>query len=265
MKLLWRMALAFVVCLCLGVSATQAELIAHYTFDDGTAANSSGKANLDGVLVGNAVIVDDAVRGSKVLELDGVDLNENSSYVTIPDPDEQLDLSATGTGECTVAAWIYTEREVNPHQAVFSQGQWSEGVCLIVRGDAGSVLWSGRPNSVISEDMPPRSVWTHVAMTVSGSSTTFYIDGETSGVNLDRGGPLTAPVRDSAIGKEQAFEASSWIRYIFEGRIDDFRIYDNALTQAEIQAVMTVPEPATLTMTLMLLGSLVVLRIRRKR
>ena len=45
------------------------------------------------------------------------------------------------------------------------------------------------------------------------------------------------------------------------GQIDDFRIYDRALTQGEVEAVMNVPEPASVL--LMVLG-LVAMRKRRR-
>jgi len=257
MKLLLRTStLVLMVCLCLSVISTQAEMIVHYSFDDGTATDLTDN-DLDGTLVGTAVIVDDAVRGSKVLELDGVDLGANSSSVTINDPTSMLDLSTPG--EATVAAWVHVDRPIGtyPHSSIFSQGKWTEGVYLGVRADGqpNGVLVNGGPKIVSSTVPVPRGAWVHVAVTMSGNTSTFYIGGNPRGVDVDRTGPVRAPAELSIIGLDQRLEN----RWFFDGRIDDFRIYDEALSEAEIKAI--VPEPSTLV--LLAVGALALIWRRR--
>jgi hypothetical protein len=72
----------------------QAFLLAHYAFNDGTADDSSGRCN-HGALAGTAVIVNDPVQGN-VLSLNGAD-----SKVDLGNP-----LSLQITGDITVAAWF---------------------------------------------------------------------------------------------------------------------------------------------------------------
>ena len=69
--------------------------LAHYSFNDGTASDSSSNG-LDGMLQGGAEVVEDDERGQVLaLNLDDAD----DDYVTIDDPNGLLDFSASGPHE----------------------------------------------------------------------------------------------------------------------------------------------------------------------
>jgi trimeric autotransporter adhesin len=72
-------------------------------------------------------------------------------------------------------------------------------------------------------------VWQHVALTFNGAQLTIYLNGKSEGsIAVDR--PLAANKGNLAIGgKEDSFPAS-----VFEGRIDNVKIYDIALTAGQI-------------------------------
>ena len=77
--------------LLLITASARADLVARYTFDDGTAADSSGNAN-NGVIVGGVTSVDDAVRG-KVISFDGA----NGSYIRVAN---SASLNEIGRASC---------------------------------------------------------------------------------------------------------------------------------------------------------------------
>jgi len=92
---------------------------------------------------------------------------------------------------------------------------------------------AGQSNGPFSM-LPQTGVWTHIAFTYNGTSVLGYLDGVlkvTGAATADiqaRGNPLR-------IGVDGTFQQG------FNGKLDDVRIYNRALTQAEIQQDMNRP------------------------
>ncbi|MEN6425574.1 MAG: LamG-like jellyroll fold domain-containing protein [Phycisphaerales bacterium] len=86
----------------------------------------------------------------------------------------------------------------------------------------------------------PIGQWTHVGVACDGTTATMYIDGEPTG-----SGPFSLP---SATQATVVFGASTPEGYnAFKGALDDIRLYDQPLSEAQIETVMTgweaEPEP----------------------
>jgi Concanavalin A-like lectin/glucanases superfamily len=84
-----------------------------------------------------------------------------------------------------------------------------------------------------------RNVWSHVALTFDGAHMRLYVDGELVDTTSANGawatsGPLS-------IGCSAEFEDN------FEGQIDEVRIYNRALSEAEIRGAMSAPLPMAKT------------------
>jgi hypothetical protein len=76
-------------------------------------------------------------------------------------------------------------------------------------------------------------------VTINGDLTSFYLNGQLSGAtNQDRGNPIDNPTVDVCLGREQYSGSLPAGRWFFNGKLDDVRIYQRALSQAEIQSVM---------------------------
>jgi hypothetical protein len=78
------------------------------------------------------------------------------------------------------------------------------------------------------------NTWSHVALTWNGSTMRLYING-VEAASRARGGPMqttTAPLR---IGGNSPYGE------FFLGRIDEVRVYNRALSAAEIQSDMNTP------------------------
>ncbi len=78
--------------------------------------------------------------------------------------------------------------------------------------------------------------WTHVAITLSGTTATSYVNGV-----FDTSGTVGVPT-DSIV--DQTIGASYTPYYFLEGSIDDVRVYNRALSYSEIQELYSVPEPS---------------------
>jgi hypothetical protein len=204
--------------------------VARLTFDDGTANDSSGNGN-NGILVNGASVVADADRGN-VLLLDGTD-----DYVSLGNGGSLI-LSDNNQG--TITAWVKIAVSKS-HHSIVTKGEWKDAYSLLISGSTSSKdkLWTGNDTGVFSADPVPVGVWTHVAVTINGDLTTFYINGQVSGTaNQDRGNPIDNTNTAVCIGREQYAGSMPAGRWFFNGRLDDVRIYEKALDQAAIQLAM---------------------------
>jgi hypothetical protein len=97
------------------------------------------------------------------------------------------------------------------------------------------------PMQVFAANSITLNKWQHVLVTYTGgcanTSVTFYVDG----VAKTRSGASGSgsPTDDNGLSFEISSDSSD--QYCFDGRIDDVRVYNRALTPAEIQADMATP------------------------
>lgn len=210
-----------------------AGLVAHLTFDDGTARDSSGNGN-NGTLVNGASVVNDPDRGM-VLSLNGV-----NQYVDLGN-NPSLDLSAAS--QATITAWVKVAVTHN-HNSILTKGEWKDAYSLLIKGDTtpANLLWTGNDTSVFSGQPVLLNTWTHVAVTINGDLANFYINGQLSGsANQDRGNTIDNTGTDVCIGREQYAGSLPAGRWFFDGELDDVRLYKLALRQADIENVMNPP------------------------
>lgn len=111
--------------------------------------------------------------------------------------------------------------------------------------------------------------WHHVAVTWESTTNTatFYLDGAVYGtgsvdglntgseVGISIGGDTRAAGLLTATSNQGAF------RY-FNGDVDDFRVYDEALDSSQIATLAAIPEPSP---SVVLLAALGLIGLRRRR
>jgi hypothetical protein len=218
------------VVLALGATCLAADdgLVAHYTFEEGPGGvvkDTSGNAN-DGKIVGNVEYVK--------LENDkgyAMRFNAGNSYVDCGN-NPSLDVKDA----VTIAVWF--RPETNPYG--IEAGLVSNGSAL------GSYALTYVPGTcwwyVVGGDQPrlnlgsngirADSTWHHVAVTFDGKESRFYIDGNLDATiamdkraKINAGGPLYLryPIVYGS-SKERSFVCM----------LDDVRIYNRALSQAEL-------------------------------
>jgi hypothetical protein len=87
--------------------------------------------------------------------------------------------------------------------------------------------WS---HHLTASDTLPLSRWVHLAGTFDGKTMRIYVDGKECG-SMDRPGPVRANNFDLCLGNyAQGHDAH------LNGLLDEVKLYDRALTPAEIQA-----------------------------
>src|SRR5262249_29619126 len=98
---------------------------------------------------------------------------------------------------------------------------------------AGLTSTSGNSNAFGPSPLP-LNTWTHIAQTFSGGTVTLYVNGVQVATTA-----VTGNIQDTTnpleIGSDHIYGQ------YFQGSIDDVRIYNVALTPAQIQTDMATP------------------------
>ncbi len=239
--------------LCLVNNAT-ADLVAHYKFDEGSgtiAFDLSGN-NHHATLKGG---VNWAGEGSPVngdaLSFDGY--SDGVNHTTDPGTIDWVSVDpfdVTGGDGITLAAWIRPEGfYIGDARIITKQKTWSsidiwwmlstytDGTALRMRlktDDGGAD--NGTTTMFSDTGYLEAGVWSHVAATYDGSKMRLYHNGVEI-MSTDKTGTIqTDPTVAVAIGNGPLGDPGG-LRAPFHGLIDDVRIYNEALTQAEIETL----------------------------
>jgi hypothetical protein len=210
-----------------GYGTTQQQT--YLAFDEGsgtTATDGSGNAHT-ATLLGGATWTAGRT-GSAVL------LNGTSAYVSLPD-DIMVDF-----GDFTIAAWVYWKASGNS-QRIFDFGSGTGHYMFLTPRDGSSTIrFAITTNLSVGEQnikgtaALPTGQWVRVAVTLSGTTGTLYVNGVAVGTNAAMQlTPLQlGHTHQNWIGRSQ-YAADPY----FNGLVDDFRIYYGELSAAQIAAL----------------------------
>ena len=210
-----------------------AGLVGYWSFEEGTgniAYDKSGRGN-NGTLTNMSESIP-WVQGNtglgNALKFDGVD-----DYVNLGSS-PALNL----TGSMTISAWINT-KTIGGREDITADdtsaggiGQWLLEVSRTASNGKLSFGWGGNSGLVLGSTVLSVNTWYHVVAVRSGSSGawtgTIYINGA---VDVSTGAIATNPGTQlgSSIG-----QLGVQNQFNFNGSINDVRIYNRALSQAEI-------------------------------
>ena len=203
-------------------------LVAHYEFEDGsgsTIADSVGSN--DGTLVGGAAFVAGQVG-------DGLDLNADtsgSSKAEIAD-DAVFDFGADDFG---ISFWYYAD--TSSTALVLSKEAGSVGFEFIQVGT--TLAWSINGSSGSSNPALTGltlDTWHHITASRSGNDFTLYTDGDSDTKTI-----VTGSVTNAAEIEIGALNTST---LDFDGRIDDLRFYDRALSSSDASELRSYTGPS---------------------
>jgi Concanavalin A-like lectin/glucanases superfamily len=198
-----------------------------YGFNAGTGvqvSDASGQGNVG--TISGATWTSSGKFGS-ALSFDG-----STSWVTIADA-PSLDLRSA----LTIEAWVNPSSSAGWQSVVLKETSNGLAYALYAENNAqhpsGYVHTNG-DMAVNGTTALPLNTWTHLALTYDGATLRMF----TNGVQV---GSASAP--GAAVTSSQALRIggdSVWGEY-FKGLIDEVRLYNRALTAAEIQSDMNTP------------------------
>ncbi|MBI2327901.1 prepilin-type N-terminal cleavage/methylation domain-containing protein [Candidatus Curtissbacteria bacterium] len=210
--------------------------VAWWKFDEGSgpnAADSSGNGNA-GTLINNPTWTTGRIGQA-------LSFNGTTNYVSAPDSPS---LSVTGN-TITLAAWIKPSRTGANEQVVGKWGAGQDSYQFRINSNNGCNSTTNRitfrvesnSNCVLSNTALTAGPWWHVVGTYDGANLKIYINGE-----LDATAALITNLTDKtgsfSVGRNDDGN-------YFQGVVDDVRIYNSALTAAEITNLYNAaPSPA---------------------
>jgi hypothetical protein len=160
----------------------------------------------------------------------------------------------------TIAMWVSTPVMGDGKHAYWAAtADWTKGLVFVIHSAYGMLfrqIGGGDiflPFSLLGETDSLH----HIAYSWEAGSLKAYIDGSLAG---SFAGGIALPAIDHLVlgaGTPGHSVNQSWT-----GRVDDARVFDTVLSEAEITDVMNIPEPAS--MTLLGLASLTLLRRRHR-
>lgn len=204
------------------------DLRAQYGFNNTPADNAGGAA---GQLFGTPVYGDGLFE--RAIDLDGTD-----DYVKL-----RTDI-VNGLTDMTIAARVFWDGG-NAWQRICDFGNNTTQYLVITpKSGANTLRFTITTNGnaagaeqILDGPVLPVGEWTHVAVTLQGNTGTLYVNGAAVDTETVTIKPANFSPTLNYIGKSQYNDP------YFNGRIDDFRIYNRGLSAAEVSALAVPPPP----------------------
>lgn len=194
-------------------------LVGHWSFDDCTAIDGSGNGN-NGNLKGGISCIDG--KQSKALNFNGVD-----AYIQVP-----YSSSLDAKDAVTISAWVNVP-DGNP-AVIVEKGQttlvWDYGM-TVNSGLPGIRITNG--DAFISSTGAKYNTWQHFTVVLTNNSVKTYLNGsQINGSPTFYGGSSGSYLAQSGYGLQIGLgHPGEW----FKGALDEVRIYNRALSDAEVQ------------------------------
>ena len=154
------------------------------------------------------------------------------------------------TGDFTIAGWVNREVLGQTWSRIFDFGTGTGNFMFLTANAGGAnnglrfdILEAGAGSSQLitppagqGQELP--TGWQHVAVTLSGNTGTIWVNGEpyATNENITQRAANLGETTQNWIGRSQ-FAADP----LLNATVDDFQIFDRALTQAELGTLMSTP------------------------
>lgn len=209
------------------------QLVAHYALEGN--ADDSSINGLDGSSQGS-------VTYQRAVICDGVQL-DGTGYLQVPDND-LLDMRDA----LTVMAWIHPDSlGVSGHDNLYSLLSKDENYEFHVQSDGSLYWWWGAGSFSTGSGEIVAGEWTHVAFVYSRTDgiMRIFVNGQQV-ASYAYSDSLTVNGNPFLIGADIATGGSELTGRRFYGSIDEVRLYNTALSSAEISDLMNATDPCAL-------------------
>jgi hypothetical protein len=199
-------------------------LVAFYPFN-GNADDHSGNNN-HGIVKSAILTSDRCGNDSSAYEFDGT-----STYITVPNSQtlQSPTTELTQLAWINIYSWSLIGTQFGPILMKSSSGTNAFQYRLSVGPDGVNTAINNWLNAVTTSDTLSFNEWYLIVSTIKDDTVKTYVNGVFIGE-----GTLTGPISPDSRPLELGRDVPGLIE-IFHGKIDDVRIYDRALTDAEIQ------------------------------
>lgn len=226
---------------------TDQTLVGYWKFDEtsGTTAHDASVNGLNGTVNG-ATWTTGKVNGA-------LQFNGTSSYVDMGNPSQ-----LQSTGSITWSAWVWATASPADDGQIIAKSDGAGGWEFKTSPDTGPQTFavavygsSGAYAGRYSTTVRALNTWYHVAGVYNAASQTLniYVNGVLNNGTLMGTVPSSRNITSANVNVGRRSGG-----YYFNGLVDDVRIYNRALTQPEIQALMN-PGPSQFLLTANVLGS----------
>jgi len=211
-------------------------IVAQYNFA-GDANDNSGN-NHNGTVSGAALTTDRFGNANYAYSFNG-----SNATITVPDH-VALRLSNT---DYTISTWINQTAQIATNATILSKrnGSGQNGYVLSLSGSTGVPPY--RTNFNVSGGTDPKAVsdsavsagtWHHLVIVyeLSNQLMLTYVDGLLNNVKTNMPSPNAATSVNMSLGSDGGV-------YAFNGKLDDFRIYNRSLSSCDIDSLYNMPDP----------------------
>lgn len=150
--------------------------------------------------------------------------------------------------QATVAIWFKTAAS-NAAARYLVEKNPEQGFALAIAGDSKEVGSRGKLRAVVNgraclgEGIVADGRWHHGAATYDGQTLKLYMDGVLQKQTVTGAGALVPNGKDMTIGMNRSNPSPQQREAGFDGVVDEIMVYDRALTEEEVKAVVALAKP----------------------
>ncbi|MBM3234625.1 LamG domain-containing protein, partial [Candidatus Pacearchaeota archaeon] len=234
-----------VISLSLVSAACPSDMIAYWKFDSSSQLGKDYADGHDGTASGDAGFFSGEKVGGGSLDLTNTNTN-NPTWISVPFSDD-LKFGQTYT-DFTIEAWIKPDAlGLSAYKGIIGAWAGSGGISFaLYNGDL--IMWMGNSATtpIIKTKDSVSSIWQHVAITKSGNTYTFYINGVQQELK-NCGGTLSGDKKSCDYSGAINYGSTTWQFEIgsdntispladrFIGKIDEVALWKKALSAYEIE------------------------------
>lgn len=187
--------------------------VIHWALNDGSGASASDSSvnGRDGLITGSPLWTNEG-RSAGALELDGTD--DKVGYT----------MNTLSVSAYTVSIWVKSASDSqNQFASVMSNDSTTSGSTFQIDLGGGGYRYNGSGNAQFGDS--PLGEWVHLVVSCDGTDTKLYYNGA---LVQTLTGVADTQFNDFHLGVNR-----NGVRH-FQGALDDFRFYDQALSDAEV-------------------------------